>query len=384
MEGIISSTMENMASETVPSKILTSPRCDAVINLHYNYTGKLKERDLDRMDTTEIVFLIICSLIVLENLMVLIAIWKNNRFHNRMYFFIGNLALCDLLAGIAYIVNICMSGSKTMDISLTAWFVREGSMFVALGASTFSLLAIAIERHLTMIKMRPYDANKKHRVFLLIGTCWLISFSLGALPILGWNCITDLPNCSTILPLYSKRYVGFCISIFIVILIAIVILYARIYILVKSSSRRVTNHSNSERSMALLRTVVIVVGVFIACWSPLFILLLIDVACEVKTCSILYKAQWFIALAVLNSALNPIIYTLASKEMRRTFFRLVCSCLVKTNNSRSLPIQPTPDQSRSKSSSACNSPKHKSFIQTILQSKDEKSESSYHNGNFTN
>ncbi|KAM4809702.1 sphingosine 1-phosphate receptor 3 [Rhinophrynus dorsalis] len=384
MRRICSSTFEKMAAESLPSTKQGFRRCDEVITLHYNYTGKLKEREFDQMDFTEIVFLIICSFIVLENLMVLIAIWKNNRFHNRMYFFIGNLALCDLLAGIAYIVNICMSGRKTMDISLTAWFVREGSMFIALGASTFSLLAIAIERHLTMIKMRPYDANKKYRVFLLIGTCWLISFSLGALPILGWNCISDLPKCSTILPLYSKSYVGFCISIFIVILVAIVILYARIYSLVKSSSRRVTNHSNSERSMALLRTVVIVVGVFIACWSPLFILLLIDVACEAKKCAVLYKAQWFIALAVLNSALNPVIYTLASKEMRRAFFRLVCGCLIKTNNSRSLPIQPTPDQSRSKSSSSSNSPKHKGFIKAIVQSKEDKSESSFQNGNFTN
>ncbi|KAG8130746.1 hypothetical protein E2320_017407 [Naja naja] len=276
---------------------------DPVIVLHYNYTGKLsrgKEKKL-----TIIALLIICGFIILENLMVLIAIWKNNRFHNRMYFFIGNLALCDLLAGIVYKVNILMSGNKTLSLSSRIWFVREGSMFVALGASTFSLLAIAIERHLTMIKMRPYDANKKYRVFLLIGTCWLISLSLGALPILGWNCIGNLRDCSTILPLYSKKYVAFCTIIFIAILVAIVILYARIYILVKSSSRNVTNHNNSERSMALLRTVVIVVGVFIACWSPLFILLLIDVACRVKECSILYQEDGFIALAVLNSAMNP-------------------------------------------------------------------------------
>ncbi|XP_018418802.1 PREDICTED: sphingosine 1-phosphate receptor 3 [Nanorana parkeri] len=377
------SAFGNMAagSLTATKLIQASQRCDITIKLHYNYTGKSLKCNGDQMEKTSMLFLIICSFIVLENLMVLIAIWKNNRFHNRMYFFIGNLALCDLLAGIAYIVNILMSGANTCTISLTAWFVREGSMFVALGASTFSLLAIAIERHLTMIKMRPYDANKKYRVFLLIGTCWLISFSLGALPILGWNCINNLDECSTVLPLYSKKYVGFCISIFIVILIAIVILYARIYILVKSSSRRVTNHSNSERSMALLRTVVIVVGVFIACWSPLFILLLIDVACKVMECQILYQVQWFIALAVLNSALNPLIYTLASKEMRRAFFRLVCGCLVKSSASRSLPIQPTPDQSRSKSSSGSNSPKHKGFIQTCSQSKDDKSESSFQNGN---
>ncbi|XP_004481481.2 sphingosine 1-phosphate receptor 3 [Dasypus novemcinctus] len=325
---------------------------------HYNYVGKLAGRlkDASKSSTlTTVLFLIICSFIVLENLMVLIAIWKNNKFHNRMYFFIGNLALCDLLAGIAYKVNILMSGKKTFSLSPTVWFIREGSMFVALGASTCSLLAIAIERHLTMIKMRPYDANKKHRVFLLIGMCWLIAFSLGALPILGWNCLHNLPDCSTVLPLYSKKYIAFCISIFIAILAAIVVLYARIYFLVKSSSRNVANHNNSERSMALLRTVVIVVSVFIACWSPLFILLLIDVACQVRECAVLFKAQWFIALAVLNSAMNPVIYTLASKEMRRAFFRLICNCLVRRKGARSSPIQPALEPSRSKSSSSNHS-----------------------------
>lgn len=325
---------------------------------HYDYVGKLAGRLRDPPESgtliTTILFLVTCSFIVLENLMVLIAIWKNNKFHNRMYFFIGNLALCDLLAGIAYKVNILMSGTKTFSLSPTVWFLREGSMFVALGASTCSLLAIAIERHLTMIKMRPYDANKKHRVFLLIGMCWLIAFSLGALPILGWNCLENFPDCSTILPLYSKKYIAFLISIFTAILVTIVILYARIYFLVKSSSRRVANH-NSERSMALLRTVVIVVSVFIACWSPLFILFLIDVACRVKECSILFKSQWFIMLAVLNSAMNPVIYTLASKEMRRAFFRLVCGCLVKGNGTQASPMQPALDPSRSKSSSSNNS-----------------------------
>ncbi|ELW61821.1 Sphingosine 1-phosphate receptor 3 [Tupaia chinensis] len=304
---------------------------------HYNYVGKLEDRLKDASEAstlTTVLFLVICSFIVLENLMVLIAIWKNNRFHNRMYFFIGNLALCDLLAGIAYKVNILMSGKKTFSLSPTIWFVREGSMFVALGASTCSLLAIALERHLTMIKMRPYDANKKHRVFLMIG---------------------GLPDCSTILPLYSKKYIAFCISIFMAILVTIVILYARIYCLVKSSSRKVAHHNNSERSMALLRTVVIVVGVFIACWSPLFILFLIDVACRVKECPVLFKAQWFIVLAVLNSAMNPVIYTLASKEMRRAFFRLVCTCLVRGKGANSSPAQPALDPSRSKSSSSNNS-----------------------------
>lgn len=321
---------------------------------HYNYTGKLNNRNTTKggsqMDPKTAVFLVICSLIVLENLIVLVAIWKNHKFHNRMYFFIANLALCDLLAGVAYIVNLLMSGQWTLHLSPTEWLVREGSMFVALGASIFSLLAIAIERHLTMIKMRPYDANKNYRVFLLIGTCWLIAITLGALPILGWNCLENLPQCSTILPLYSKNYVAFCITIFISLLLAISVLYARIYALVKSSSRKVTKHSNSERSMALLRTVSIVVGVFICCWTPIFTLLLIDVACGPKSCPILLKADWFIALAVLNSAMNPVIYTLASKEMRRAFYKLVCGCVVGDGVAG---CKQNTDPSRSKTSSNC-------------------------------
>ncbi|XP_026211038.1 sphingosine 1-phosphate receptor 3 [Anabas testudineus] len=333
------------------------------IQRHYNYTGKLANRSTidtspGTVDPRTIVFLIICSFIILENLTVLIAIWRNHRFHNRMYYFIGNLALCDLLAGVAYLVNLLLSGEKTLQLSTSVWFVREGSMFVALSASIFSLLAIAIERHLTMIKMRPYDANKNYRVFLLIGICWLIAISLGALPILGWNCLYNLPDCSIIFPLYSKKYLAFCITVFMVLLLAMTVLYARIYILVKSSSQKVSKHSNSEHAMSLLRTVIIVVGVFIVCWMPIFVLFLVDVAC-VQPCPILYKAHWFIAVAVLNSAMNPIIYTLASREMRRAFLGLVCGICYRvkasvndSGNRQSLE----PSRSRSKSWSSQNNP----------------------------
>lgn len=344
---------------------LTSKMINPEIYLHYNFTGKLEHwpsvgTATGALGPKTIGFLIVCSFIVLENLTLLVAIWRNHRFHNRMYFFIANLALCDTLAGVAYLVNLLLSGEKTLHLSPPLWFVREGSMFVALGASVFSLLAIAIERHLTMIKMRPYDTNKNYRVFLLIGTCWLIAISVGALPILGWNCRDNLPDCSTILPLYSKKYVAFSITIFMVLLLAMSVLYARIYILVKSSSQKVSKHSNSEHAMSLLRTVIIVVGVFIACWTPICVLLLVDVACEQRwRCPVLYKADWFIALAVLNSAMNPVIYTLASREMRRAFLGLVCCMCYRgkasaqgSGNRQSLE----PSRSRSKSWSSQNNP----------------------------
>ncbi|XP_029286429.1 sphingosine 1-phosphate receptor 3a [Cottoperca gobio] len=295
-----------------------------VIVSHYNHSGKW-DRSRNDGPCKMAVLLFICAMIVVENVTVLLALWRNKRFHSRMYFLIGNLALSDLLAGITYVVNNFTSGRNTYFLTPVQWLAREGSMFVALSASTFSLLAIGIERHMTMVRLRPCETAGRGRLLGLLAACWLVSVLLSALPSLGWNCLNNMASCSTVLPLYAKSYVAFCISVFSALLVAIIILYIRIYRLVTSSGRRVSSRP-SERSLALLRTVVIVLGVFVMCWTPLFLLLLLDVGCSPVKCPVLFQVDWFIALAVLNSALNPLIYTLSSREMRAAFFRLLCCC----------------------------------------------------------
>ncbi|KAM4036896.1 sphingosine 1-phosphate receptor 5 isoform 1-T2 [Anomaloglossus baeobatrachus] len=302
----------------------------SVIALHYNYTGKLStSRYKGGLKAEAVVFLVVCVLIVLENLIVLLALWRNKKFHSPMFYLLGNLTLSDLLAGVAYMVNIVLSGANTLRLTPVMWFVREGGVFVTLTASIFSLLAIAIERHITMVRMKLYSGDKQGRMALLVGVSWLLSILLGVLPILGWNCIRNLPSCSTILPLYSKDYILFCITIFLAILISIVVLYLRIYRIVKLNSQRLGTLRKgalrkSQKYMALLKTVTIVVGTFIGCWLPLFVLLLFDVSCEVNACPVLLKADYFLGLAMINSLLNPIIYTLTSRDIRRAILRLVC------------------------------------------------------------
>jgi len=287
---------------TAPVRVvssLTNTDVNYVIKEHYNYTGKLNENADSGIKVTSVVFIIICCFIILENIFVLLTIWKTKKFHRPMYYFIGNLALSDLLAGVAYTANLLLSGHKTYSLTPSQWFVREGSMFVALSASVFSLLAIAIERYITMLKMKLHNGSNSFRSFLLISACWVISVILRGLPIMGWNCISLLSNCSTVLPLYHKHYILFCTTVFTGLLLSIVVLYCRIYSMVRTRSRRLTFRKNitkatrsSEKSLALLKTVIIVLSAFIACWAPLFILLLLDVGCRVKTCPILYKAEY--------------------------------------------------------------------------------------------
>ncbi|RVE69708.1 hypothetical protein OJAV_G00080300 [Oryzias javanicus] len=299
----------------------------SLIRLHYAHAKNMtadeiakKELEPAQPDSLSIVILVICTIIIFENLLVLMAVWRNKKFHSAMFFFIGNLAFSDLLAGSAYIANIFLSGSRTYTLFPVQWFIREGTAFIALAASVFSLLAIAIERYVAITKVKVYGSNKTCRMFLLIGACWVTSILLGGLPILGWNCIFDLGDCSTVLPLYSKKYIVFVVTVFSLILLSILILYVRIYLIVRSSNQETTN----MQAYSLLKTVTIVLGVFIVCWLPAFTILLLDSSCSIQVCSILNNAKIFFGIATLNSALNPVIYTLRSKDMRREFLRLLC------------------------------------------------------------
>ncbi|XP_040047493.2 sphingosine 1-phosphate receptor 5a [Gasterosteus aculeatus] len=310
---------------------------NTVILEHYNFTGKLDAKDYkEGLKPQDIAFLLVCLFIVAENAVVLLAIWKNKKFHLPMYYLLGNLTLSDLLAGFTYMVNILTSGATTMLLTPVLWFLREGGVFIMLAASVISLLAIAIERHVTMVRMKPYQGDKQGRMFALIGASWVLSVFLGVLPVLGWNCMGRLDQCSTVLPLFSKSYILFCITVFSAILMSIVVLYVRIFRIVKFNTQRLASvpqrkglYRKSQKYMALLKTVTIVLGVFIACWLPLFILLLLDFHCPAKSCSVLFKADYFLVIAMLNSLLNPIIYTLTSKDMRRAILRLLCRhCLL--------------------------------------------------------
>ncbi|KAG8181598.1 hypothetical protein JTE90_013560 [Oedothorax gibbosus] len=67
----------------------------------------------------------------------------------------------------------------------------------------------------------------------------------------------------------------------------------------------------------------IVMGVFVLCWLPFFTMYVILPFCE--TCYISKDMINFITwLGYMNSALNPVIYTVFNTDFRRSFQRLLC------------------------------------------------------------
>ncbi|XP_048783736.1 sphingosine 1-phosphate receptor 4 [Lagopus muta] len=303
-----------------------------IILQHYNFSGKLTNRPSqdEGMGLIRTIFVIVSCAIILENLLVLLAVLRCLRARRWVYSCIASITISDLLAGIAYLSNLCLSGKKTFQLSPQLWFLREGILFIALAASTFSLLVTAIERYSAMVRpIAENEASKTLRLRGLIVFCWLLAFVIGLLPLLGWNCLCDFSTCSILLPLYSKNYILFSVVMFSIILLGIIGLYISIFQLVQASSRQTTSRHSRKRSLRLLKTVLMILGAFIICWSPLFALMLFDVFCETHTCRQLHSLDWTLALAMLNSGINPIIYSLRSVEVRRAVCSLLCCCCVR-------------------------------------------------------
>lgn len=318
-------TISNSATEEI----------NHVIHQHYNHTGRLQNRTTsssqNHISVSMAVFLFFSMLIILENFLVLVAVISRIRHSRRwVYVCIANITLSDLLTGAAYVVNICMSGSQTFRLTPALWLFREGMLFVALAASIFSLLLIAVERYTTMMKPLSQKTTRKsyYRIYGLVALCWVLALVIGFLPLLGWNCVCNLDGCSTLLPLYSKTYIFFSLIIFFLILLAIGVLYGAIYCHVHRSTQLGAQRSR-KRSLSLLKTVITIVGVFMLCWGPLFLLLLVDFFCVSRQCALLFSADFCISLAVLNSGLNPIIYALGSTDMRKAMAELLCCSCVK-------------------------------------------------------
>lgn len=78
---------------------------------------------------------------------------------------------------------------------------------------------------------------------------------------------------------------------------------------------------SKERRAA--RVLGIVMGVFVLCWLPFFLMYVILPFCP--QCSIAPKTVNFITwLGYVNSALNPVIYTVFNNDFRKAFLKILC------------------------------------------------------------
>ncbi|KAL4656050.1 lysophosphatidic acid receptor 3-like [Arapaima gigas] len=291
---------------------------DKLMGFFYNNRNKTEsDWDSTHLIIVQIFGSLLCTFILLSNAMVVAAVIANKRFHYPFYYLLANLATSDFLAGIAYVYLMFNTGGVSRELTIKLYFLRQGLLDISLSASLANLLVIALERYIAVMSWKVHSNLTKRRVTLLIMLVWAVSLFMGAVPSLGWNCICSLEHCSSLAPIFSRSYLVVWSVSNLMVLLLMVMIYMRIYTHVKRKTSALSPSTSLNRKkmpIKLIKTVMTVLGAFVICWTPGLVILLLD-GMDCQWCSILNFKRWLLLLAILNSVINPVIYSYRDKEI---------------------------------------------------------------------
>lgn len=269
-------------------------------------------------------------LILVTNLIVLLFIIINKRFHTPTYMFIASLGVADLFVGFVSIVTIA---TKANEQSQNMCLARIGVTVTAISASVWSLTCVAVDRYFAVKRALLYRSiMTKRKILIGVTWSWTISIVIGFLPLIGWKDSPDTYGCyCSFMYVLPKYYIIFIFSVsaivpFTAMFIIYVILFksARFHIKqIQIIEKLQTDRKNSgvfgisKRNIRSVKTFAAVLGCVILTWSPLLLTTLVQLFLPNKNCSLQeIIGTHLLVLGFSNSFFNPLIYAVGTKDFR--------------------------------------------------------------------
>ena len=301
----------------------------------------------------DIVFATLYSFIVffgvLGNGIVIIIVRKTPSMHNTTNFLLMNLAVADLLSllfcpGFYDFALRNVKLQKTIGDFVCKVFAGNAVLSVTVLESIFTLVVVAVERYLALVK--PFQTNarlRKDNVGFFIATTWIIA-SLVCLPgILSNNYVEDATKYPCDRPwtldnldgLKKTYIIVFCFVFMITPAAVILFCYLNIcygvYFKGDICHESPGNMAEDDSKKRLLKLLVSLAVAFVICCLPfaLFFLYICFISkntliLDYDTLHLVHRSVRF--LLIMNSFINPLLYAAQGSNYRRGLKKICSFC----------------------------------------------------------
>ncbi|XP_062304906.1 D(5)-like dopamine receptor [Osmerus eperlanus] len=307
---------------------------------------------------TGCVFFILIVSTLLGNTLVCAAVIKCRHLRSKVSnSFVISLAVSDLF--VAILVMPWKAVSEVAGYWLFGAFCDTWIAFdiMCSTVSIFNLCVISMDRYWAISSPFSYKRKMTQRfAFVMIGVAWTLSILMSFIPVkLNWhkadteNSMLDNPDkmeeCNASL---NRTYaISSSLISFYIPLVIMVGAYTRIYRIAQtqihliSSLERVVEHAPNQqhthdenslktlfkKTTKVLKTLSILMGVFVLCWLPFFVLNCIVPFCDINKlgdplCVSNTTFNIFVWFRLANSSMNPVIYAF-NADFRKAYLTIL-------------------------------------------------------------
>ncbi|ODM93245.1 putative G-protein coupled receptor No18 [Orchesella cincta] len=341
-----------------------------------------EDEERESLETWQVVLVLVplCSIavwIVLSNAFVILAVVASKSMRTPPNIYLASLASTDFLVGMLIlpfnILQIVKNYWMFSEELCKTWLTLDVTLSTL---SIFHLIAIAVDRYRAVSDGVAYVLNRTIRDVVSVVIClWIVCLWIATPPILGWGSWNDIKLNEKFICEYSTTF-GYVIhsafGSFIFPMILMITIYLKIFgkiqqkfqeraavpslqnsidrelsetetsgdlLKTKRETQKVKRMNNSRPTSQIqefvtkkirfsltkerraVRTLGIIIGSFMICWLPFCIMYIIRPKTGDPPIVIYHLLTW---LGYLNSAVNPIIYCVCSKDFKRAFNRFFC------------------------------------------------------------
>ncbi|XP_049445645.1 trace amine-associated receptor 1-like [Epinephelus fuscoguttatus] len=253
------------------------------------------------------IFLMLLSVItIFGNLLVIIAVLYFQQLHTPTNYLILSLAVADLLVGIIVF-------PFSLAFSVSSCLYHEGLFY----------------RYYAVCQPLTYNIRINHRVIVvMILLSWGVSALIGiGVIIAGLN--NEKCNERCLIDVLIENTVGPILSFYLPVIIMLCI-YLKIFLVAKRQARSIQNPTCqntksgatvSKMERKATKTLAIVLGVFLLCWTPFFLCItFLPLINDSVPVPVIETLNW---LTLSNSMLNPFIYAFFYSWFRSAFRMII-------------------------------------------------------------